>query len=376
MQGLREFYAWQGRGAEWARLVNEITPHFCTGPKGNEDEPFPGRESAYSLVMEYRVSLARHQDRDLGRAANLQEKRVAWDRKQAAEALALPEAVPLDDDQRHRIRSIAMSSGTLGQILMEQGNPDCVAAYEETVRLTDRIGDQAAEATTYYNLGHAFKDLPAIRDLDAAEAAYQRSIDLYDESDRVGRTRGINQIGMVHHERFNEVRAQAAELANRGDTNSDRKSPEDAEKLQTLHQQLLEQAQAAESRYKEALQLCSPGAVSDLGPIHNQLGNFYQDVGQTERAREHYEKDIQICEQAGDRYGAGNVRFNLAVMYLQTAANSGSATADPVPTLERARAYAEAALRDFQHFDGRAADREAKARGLIDRIDRMLLDRS
>ncbi len=41
-----------------------------------------------------------------------------------------------------------------------------------------RIGDTAAEAIAHYNLGHAYMDLPAIRDLDAAEAAYQRSLEL------------------------------------------------------------------------------------------------------------------------------------------------------------------------------------------------------
>ena len=40
--------------------------------------------------------------------------------------------------------------------------------------------------------------------------------------------------------------------------------------------------------------------------------------------------------------------------------------------LLRAQAYAQAALRDFQHYHGRAAADEAKAQGLLDQIVRLL----
>src|SRR5690606_31562518 len=69
MQGPRVLYDYQGRTAEWARLVAEIVPDFCT-PAG---DPLPGREEQYSLVMEYRVHLATDVERDLPRAAAMQE---------------------------------------------------------------------------------------------------------------------------------------------------------------------------------------------------------------------------------------------------------------------------------------------------------------
>ena len=96
--------------------------------------------------MGYRVGLARHHDRDLPRAAALQEKLVAWDRQQAAPALALPPDAPLDAGQRNRIRTLGVSVFTLGQILREQGNADCVQQYEEAIRQDQRIKDTAAEA--------------------------------------------------------------------------------------------------------------------------------------------------------------------------------------------------------------------------------------
>jgi hypothetical protein len=344
MQGLKALYNYQGRLAEWSRLVTEIVPDYCT----DADDPVPGREEVYSGVMGYRVDLARIHDRDLSKAATLQEKHVAWDRQQAAAVLALSSDVPLDADQRHRVRSLGVSVSILGQILMKQGSGYCVPAYEETVRLDQRIGDTAAEAIAHFNIGHAYKDLPEIRDLDAAKAAYQHSLDLLDENDVMGRSACIKQIGMVYHERFNESGAA-----------QDQTAP------------VLRHVQAAESHYHQALDLCPANAINELGPIHIQLGNLYNEVGQIEQAREHYEKSAQYFEQSGNRFHAGATRYNMVVMYHFSAVHDSTSSGREV-LLRRAQTYAEAALRDYQHYEGRAADDEAKCQQLIDDIQQQL----
>lgn len=344
MQGLRVLYQYQGRLPEWARLVAEITPDFCTPA----DAPIPGREDDYRLVLEYRVNLAQAYDRDLPRAAAMQEKVVEFDRQGAAPALALPPDSPLDPEQRHRIRSLAVGTGTLAHILKDQGSPDCVAAFEESIRYTQRIEDIASEATMHFNLGHAYKNIPAIRNLDAAEAAYLRALALFNPNDASNRAATIKQVGMVHHERFSES-------LQRG---------ESAESLQ-------KHAEAAERHYLEALALCPPTALTVLGPFHNQLGNLYDEVGLVERAREHYEKAIQISEQTGDRYPAGRTRVNIALMYLDTAARDAS-PARQRDLLQRALAYAQAALRDFQHYQGRVAADETDAQRLLEHIQNTL----
>ena len=128
-------------------------------------------------------------------------------------------------------------------------------------------------------------------------------------------------------------------------------------------------AEAAEQHYNQALALCPPSAVADLGPMHNQLGILYENVGQTETAREHYEKAAQYFEQTANRYGAGQTRYNIARMYLDAAGREPARRPD---LLRRAAAYAQASLRDFKHYEGRAADMEAKAQQLIDIIAQAL----
>ena len=344
MQGLLMLYDYQGRSAEWARLVDDIVPEYCSA----DDEPISGREDDYSFVMEYRVNLALDQDRDLNHAAVLQDKLIAWTRSQADYALALPEDAALDAEQGNRIRTLGASMFALGQILMKQNNCDCVRAYQETTQYFQRIADTAAEASVHFSLGHVYKDIPAIHDLDKAEAAYQRSLDLWQENDAQNRSITILQIGMVHHGRFHKARS--------------RNEPGDV---------LLKHAQAAESHYLQALQLCPSNAITQLGPMHNQLGNLYDDVGQTEQAHEHYEQCVQLAEQTGDRYLAGQTRYNMAVMYGQSA-NRQDTPNRRRDLLLRAKAYAEAALRDYQSYQGRAADMETLAQQLIAGIEQAL----
>jgi tetratricopeptide (TPR) repeat protein len=253
---------------------------------------------------------------------------------------------PLDGNQRFRLRTAAISFGTLGQILEEAGNAECLQHCQESMRILRRIGDKAGEAVAEFNLGHAYMDLPAIRDLDAAEAAYQRSFDLFDPEDALGRSKCMNQVGMVHHQRFFDARRRN-------------------EPMETL----LCHAQAAENRYLYGLRLCPKDALTDLAPMHHQLGSLYAEFGQIGKAREHYEHAAQYDEKAGNRFGAGETRSNMAVMYLRASAREGQASQQRAYLL-RARAYAEASVRDFQSYQGMAAKDEA--RGLLDQINQDL----
>ena len=200
MQGLRTLYQYQGRTAEWARLVEEIRPEYCT----YDNQPISGREDGYELVMGYRVNLAQRHERDLAKAASLQEKLIELHRQQTAILLAPPADAPLDDEQRNRLQTLSVSVFTSGQILGEQGDAACLKQYQESLAIDRRIGHKAGQAVDEYNLGHAYMELPAIRDLDAAEAAYRRSLDLRNPTDALGRSKCIKQIGMVHYERFKE----------------------------------------------------------------------------------------------------------------------------------------------------------------------------
>jgi len=111
--------------------------------------------------------------------------------------------------------------------------------------------------------------------------------------------------------------------------------------------------------------------LTALAPLHNQLGNLYSDVGQLDDAREHLEKSAHYVGIIGNLLHAGQTRFNMALMYAREAGRVS------LPSLRRAnflraRAYAEAAMRDYQHYEGRAAAKEADTQGLLDKISQDL----
>jgi len=332
MQGLRMLYGHTGRRAEWARLVEEVVPDFVDPAT---DSPLPGQEEEWNLVTEYRVLLAK-EARQWAEAERLQRACVDWDRQRATPALAVPPET-LNSAQRNAIRSLAVSLHELGGIQRELGQPEFVAAYEETVSLMHRIGDRAAEATAAYNLGLAYLTLPAIRDLAQAERWHRRSLELTDERDQLQRSKYVGQLGLVAYERFKEARA-----ANEPD------------------EELLRHLNAAVGFYHQALELLPPNAVDELAVWHSQLGVIYTEAGDLDRALPHYREAIRYLEAAGNLYNAAVVRFSVAVGLAE------------VGRLADAREYAHAALRNYQTYGDRAAEEIQKMQWLIGEIERLL----
>ena len=330
MQGLRQLYDHTGRRAEWKRLVEEIVPDFVDPAT---DGPLPEREENWSLVTEYRVRLA-YEARQWAEAERLQRAQVEWNRQRAAPALTVP-AEALDGAQRNAIRSLAVSLEQLGHIQREQGQTDCAVAYEEAIPLCQRIGDRPEEAIIAFNLGHAYKNLPTIRDLAQAEHWYRRSLELREERDRFGRSKCYDALGTTAREQFKEAR-------------TDGKSKEE----------LLRYLDAAAEYYHQALALTPPNALDDLAVTHNQLANTYSNAGDLHRALSQYRESFHYKEAAGNVYAAANTRFNVAV----TLANAGR--------LADAREYAYAALRNFQTYGDRAAEMIQRTQGLIDRLSK------
>jgi len=345
MQGLRSLYDHTGRGAEWRRLVEEIVPDFVDPAT---DGPLPGREDEWSLVTEYRVRLAR-EARQWAEAERLQRVCVDWDRRRAAGALQLkPEA--LDDAQRNAVRTLAASLHELGQIQRELQQPECVVGYEEALVLAERISDRAGAAICALNLGHAYKDIPAIHDLARADRGYRRALQLFDERDRLGCSKCYDGLGAVARERFAEARDPRGLIG----------------RIRTFlfrgwsKAKLLRHINACLHFYHQALKLIPANAVGDLAVAHHQLGNTYHDTGDIDRALSHWRESIRLEENQGNLYGAAQTRYNVAV----TLAQSGR--------LRDAREYARAALRNFETYDKAAREWIDKTKQLIAEIDQAI----
>src|ERR1700679_264614 len=144
--------------------------------------PFPGREEEWGVVNQYRVRLAQ-EARQWSEADRLQQTVVRWGREQAVAALALPMET-LVAAPRNTIRTLRVSLTTLGHIQCERGQSDCIATFTEAAEMAKRMGDRDGEAAVAFNLGHTYKNLPAVRNLAEAEQWYRRSLELCGEERR------------------------------------------------------------------------------------------------------------------------------------------------------------------------------------------------
>jgi tetratricopeptide (TPR) repeat protein len=97
-------------------------------------------------------------------------------------------------------------------------------------------------------------------------------------------------------------------------------------------------------------------AVKDLSVAHNALGVIYASIDQIDTALPHYQEDIRLCDSTGDRYGASQTRYNVALALLQA------------DRRDDALDYARAALQGFQRHGERAQRYIDMAQALIRRI--------
>jgi tetratricopeptide (TPR) repeat protein len=329
LQGLRTLYTRTGRDGEWARLVAQATPAFI---QPATDGPLPGREDQWVVITGYRIELAMNA-RDWPAATGLQSLRTAWNRDQAAAALAIP-ADKLTPSQRNRIRDLAASLQRLGGILHNQKDPGCLPHYQEAVTLVQHIRDKSGESMVATSLGNAHLDLPALRDLDQAQRWFQHSLDLQPERNRVGRAQSLGSLARVAYERFIEARAA--------------RQPEAV---------LRDHLKVAVDGYRQVLDLFPADDAKNLGTTHNQLGNLYSEAGDTRGALHHYQQSIKFKEARGDTYGAGTTRRNIALLFLDEGRRGD------------ALLYARAALNDWERTGPGAAQDAARIRDLITELE-------
>jgi tetratricopeptide (TPR) repeat protein len=325
LQGLRTLYQRTGRDGEWVRLVQAITPDFIDPVTGG---PLPGREDYWIIITEYQVRLAMAA-RDWPTAIRLQRAAVTWDRDQAATALATPDS-QLTSAQRNQIRSLQVSLQYLANILFMQEDPGCLPYYQEAISLAQRIGDRPDEAKLATSLGNAYSDVLGLRDLGEAERWHRHSLDLKPEHDQVGRGKSLWALANIAYRRFLE-----------------------AHKAGEPGAVLLKHLSAALDGYRQALGLFPADDAEDLAGIHNQLGIIYSEAQDTRQALSHYQQAIKYHETRGDRYTAGQTRYNIAVLLARDGRPSDAVH------------YARAALHDFQRVGSGATEQTTRTQALI-----------
>ena len=105
--------------------------------------------------------------------------------------------LPLDGDAHARLRTFAVDTAQLAEILRDRQRPECVAAFTNALRLYARLDERHGEAVTALNLARVYHDMPGLSDIGEAKTWYLRSLALCDANDQIGRAMCLGNLGQL-----------------------------------------------------------------------------------------------------------------------------------------------------------------------------------
>lgn len=335
MQPLDYLYGYKERRAEWERLVDQVIPDLVDP---GTDGPLPGREEEWSFITDFRALLA-EKDRDWVKAERLQLLRVDWTRQRVSTFLKRP-ADSWDKLQTYDVQSLGIALLELGQIQSELGNAACVKTYAEAIAIAEQIGEARIIITAAVNLAKAYLTIKDIRDITEAERWANLSLKLHDPQDTHKQAKIYVIWARIARERLADVMRAGG-------------SPE----LMRPH------FNQSVELYEAALARMPKDAVGDLAVVHTALGDLYGYTDRKDLALKHLREAIRFHEASQDFHQAGYARLLIA------------STLGDLGRFPEARAYASAALRNFEAYGERAAGVVERTKKLIAEVDRSLLGR-
>jgi tetratricopeptide (TPR) repeat protein len=251
----------------------------------------------------------------------MQSQTVQWLRNSATE---MPNDGPhaSESDKKHRLRTLAVSIARLGTIQRENNNSNAIASYKEANKIYRQIDDIEAEGTAAFNLGTAFMNIASVLDLDEAERWLMKSLDLYKIENPLGRGLSFFHLGVVSYRRFEQAR-------------------QDDKPLPVL----LEHLNSTIGLLNRALQILPTSSFFNRSGAYNLLGAVYFSAGPDyiDKALSNYRLAIRDADQLGDKFLAGQIRYNVAASLLANAREHQEER-----TYVDARSYAQAALELFR----------------------------
>jgi len=284
LHGLFTQYWHSGRRAEWAALLEETLPQFID----SHGHALPGRERWWTFLVDHLVRLAMWR-RDFQKAKELSQSVLAAERETVAAIVVGPNG-SLPERQRNEIQSLGIALGRHADILSELDNPECLTLNEEALAVYRSIGDRVGISVRLFNLGHVFKNVTTLRDLDRAEDYYGQSLESYPAHDTVGRMQCLGQLGAVALQRLkDELYGARRDLV------------------------LVAFFDKAVDYYQQVLAITPAEDLVDLAQVHNQLGVTYQYTADgAGEAFEHFRLAVHFYDLSQETYESVSARMNAA----------------------------------------------------------------
>ena len=284
IHGLGALLEGADRVAEWQDFFDELMEECAD--KATQ-EALPDRAVYWRAAVEEGVQSA-NKRRRLHHAEKLQRLSLAWDREQANPFL-LEATDALEKSQRAALERYALSLYRMGSVVRRQGFPE-LNLEEEAVNLQDRLGDKETASQWAFQMGLEYTDDPSLRNLMRAERWFQRSLELKEEEDRLGKGACCAELGRVSWERFGEARK-----ANRPQV------------------ELLRFLNDARQYYLRALENDPTDDWAHLAAHNQALGHICFSLGDLGRALPYYRESIRNHEREGNAAEVAQTQFTLAL---------------------------------------------------------------
>jgi len=299
---------------EWALILTEALPDFVD----DNGRAHPGKERWWTFMMDQAVRMEMWR-RDFPKAELLARAVLESEQRAAAGLEATPTHL-LSPPKNKQLQSFAIALSRVADILRERDDPECLGFNERALAVYTHIDDRVGVPIRLFNLGHIFKNIPILRNLEKAEECYTKAYESYPEHDHVSRSQCVAQLGSVALQRLKD------ELGG-----------------QQRPEVLSSHLDAALEYYETVLRGIAPDDILSLAEVHNQLGVAHQYLKEEQgTAFEHFRMAIEYFDRAAESYGAASARNNAAQV-LQT-----------LHRFNEAIVLAREALATFESFDANA----------------------
>lgn len=333
-RGLFTLYHHLGDKRLELNLFKELYPFFSLP---QSFEPIPGLEEAWNCISHHHLEIMLRSHK-LNEAKEIALIKLSWNQKNTADILNIPDNL-LNNSQKTDIRNLAVSMEGLAQVLMYSDISKCFEYFEKAINLYKKIKNQTAEAVVTFALAQAYERLNDFQSFTKAQEYLVNTLELFDESDFIGRARSAILFAQICLRRVEKV----IDRGKKDDLNED---------------EIYREVKLAIVFYTRAIEELPLNANSDIGEALIGLGKAYDYLGRFDFSLNYYRRALQIFENNGD--------------YLRIVEAQGR-TAISLARLDRyddALAYANAALNSAKSH---RLDQDLKnAENLIQEIERKI----
>ncbi|MDZ8223851.1 tetratricopeptide repeat protein [Nostoc sp. ChiVER01] len=225
----------------------------------------------------------------------------------------------LDLCPEEELQGKATTLNNMAEVFADQGDiPKAIALYEQSLKISEQIGDVQGKATTLNNMALVFAQQG---DIPKAIALYEQSLEI---SEQIGNVKGkaatLNNMALVFAQQGDIPKAIALYEQNLEITEQIGDVQGKATTLNNMALVIADQGDIpkALALYEQSLEITEQiGDVQGKATTLNNMAQVFAQQGDIQKAIALYEQNLEITEQIGDVKLKATTLNNMALQFAQ-----------------------------------------------------------